>query len=123
LADLEKRMGKSVDGIDAATMQKFINYSWPGNIRELRNVLERALILNRGPVLHADIPVGEQAGQEKLRRIDEVEMEYLLKVLRATKWRIRGHKGAAQVLGLKPTTLEARLKKLGIRRPQRDSDS
>jgi len=117
LKDLGKRMGQRIEGVHPASMREFQKYSWPGNVRELRNVIERNLILNAGPVFRAESPDAEQAGGESLRRLDQVEADYVQNVLQATHWRVRGPGGAAEVLGLKPTTLEARLKKLGIRRP------
>jgi formate hydrogenlyase transcriptional activator len=116
LKDLAKRMGSNVEGIDAATMRGLQKHSWPGNVRELRNVIERNLILNGGPIFRAELPNALQDKKTSLRRLDEVDTEYLRNVLQSTHWRVRGQGGAAQVLGLKPTTLEARMKKLGIRR-------
>jgi formate hydrogenlyase transcriptional activator len=116
LDDLASRMGYSVEGIQASTMREFQKYSWPGNVRELRNVIERNLILHSGPIFHAELPDTLQDKKANLRRLDEVDTEYLQTVLQSTHWRVRGPGGAAEVLGLKPTTLEARMKKLGIRR-------
>jgi formate hydrogenlyase transcriptional activator len=116
LDDLAKSMGYSIEGIHASTMRDFQNYAWPGNVRELRNVIERNLILHSGPIFRAELPNAQQHTQTSLRRLDEVDTEYLRKVLQSTRWRVRGRGGAAEVLGLKPTTLEARMKKLGIRR-------
>ena len=116
LQDLAKRMGYNVEGFHTATMREFQKYSWPGNIRELRNVIERNLILNNGPIFRAEVPSMPRDKAPELRRLDEVDTEYLRKVLQSTHWRVRGPGGAAEVLGLKPTTLEARMKKLGIRR-------
>ena len=95
-------------------MQKLQRYTWPGNVRELRNVIERNLILNTGPIFRAEIPELEEKPHRAIHHLDEAE--HLQNVLQAAKWRIRGKGGAAEILGLKPTTLEARMKKLGIRR-------
>lgn len=116
LKDLTKRMGCNVEGFHAATMREFQKYSWPGNVRELRNVIERNLILNGGPIFRAELPNAMQDTKRNLRPLDEVDREYLHNVLQSTHWRVRGQSGAAEVLGLKPTTLEARMKRLGIRR-------
>jgi DNA-binding NtrC family response regulator len=110
-------MGRNVEGVHASTMRGFQKYSWPGNVRELANVIERNLILNAGPVFRAELPDLGLDNNRSLRRLDEVETEYFRNVLQSTHWRVRGRGGAAEVLGLKPTTLEARLRKLGIRRP------
>lgn len=117
LKDLEKRMGRNIEGVHASTMREFQEYPWPGNVRELRNVIERSLILNPGPIFRAETPGLESNSNGGLRHLREVELEYFLQVLQVTRWRVRGRGGAAEVLGLKPTTLEARMKKLGIRRP------
>jgi formate hydrogenlyase transcriptional activator len=118
LEDLGQRMGHSIDVVQASTMQDFQKYSWPGNVRELRNIIERNLILNTGPIFRAKIPDLEPKTNRAMRRFDEVVREYFRGVLRGTGWRIRGKKGAAQILGIKATTLEARMKKLGICRPK-----
>jgi formate hydrogenlyase transcriptional activator len=118
LKDLGQRMGRSIDVVHASTMQAFQKYSWPGNVRELRNVIERNLILNTGSTFRAEVPELEQKPGRDLRHLDEVETEYFRNVLQATGWRIRGKRGAAEILGVKATTLEARMKKLGISRPK-----
>jgi formate hydrogenlyase transcriptional activator len=91
--------------------------SWPGNVRELRNVVERAMILHRGPTLRIDIPEAERSDAAHGLKLEEVERRHVVAVLEMSGWRIRGKNGAAEMLGLKPTTLESRLEKLGIRRP------
>ena len=119
LKNLGKRMGRHVEGVHAATMRDFQRYSWPGNVRELSNVIERNLILHSGAIFRAELPDLELAAKKGgLRPLEEVETEYFQTVLQSTHWRIRGNGGAAEVLGLKPTTLEARLKKLGIHRTE-----
>lgn len=117
LKELGKRMGRNVEGVQTSTMQDFQRYSWPGNVRELRNIIERNLILNSGPIFKAEIPRLEQRTTSGLRSLIEMESEHLRNVLDATRWRIRGKGGAAEILAMKPTTLEAKLKKLNIRRP------
>jgi formate hydrogenlyase transcriptional activator len=120
LDDLAKRMGYTIEGIQTATLREFQKYSWPGNVRELRNVIERNLILHSGPIFRADLPNAGPDKKTNLRRLDEVDTEHLNMVLQSTHWRVRGPGGAAEALGLKPTTLEARMKKLGIRRREED---
>jgi len=117
LKDLGKRMGRKIEGVHASTMQDFQRYGWPGNIRELRNVIERNLILNTGAIFRAEIPELEPGMRHSPRRLHEVEAEHMRAVLQTTRWRVRGKGGAAEIIGLKPTTLEAKMKKLGIRRP------
>jgi len=114
LEEVGSRMGRKIEGVQAETITGFQRYNWPGNVRELRNVIERNLILNTGPMFRAEIPELEEIRDRTIRRPDEAE--YLHNVLQAAKWRIRGKGGAAEILGLKPTTLEARMKKLGLQR-------
>jgi len=116
LHSLGNRMGRNIEGVHAGTMRDLQNYPWPGNVRELANVIERNLIVSTGHIFRAELPE-VQNNNRSFRPLEEVESEYLQKVLQATRWRVRGNGGAAEVLGLKATTLEARLKKLGIRRP------
>jgi len=117
LQDLGKRMGRNIQGIQASTLKAFQSYSWPGNIRELRNVIERNLILNSGPLFRAKLPeVNPRPSPIAGIRIQEVEREHILRILCSTAWRIRGRQGAAALLGLKPTTLESRMKKLKIQK-------
>jgi len=118
LKDLCQRMGRNVESIHPTTMKSFQEYSWPGNVRELRNAVERNLILNSGPVFCAEILDLEEPSLPGGNNLEEVERRHVQQVLENTHWRIRGKGGAADLLGLKPTTLEARLRKLGIVRPQ-----
>jgi transcriptional regulator with GAF, ATPase, and Fis domain len=93
-------------------------YGWPGNIRELRNVVERAMILVAGPRLTIPVPSAPSSapGRESNKLVD-IQREHIRKVLESAGWRIRGLGGAAERLGLRPTTLETRMSKLGLRRP------
>jgi formate hydrogenlyase transcriptional activator len=119
LKDLSRRMGRHVRAVHPSTIDSFQKYSWPGNVRELRNVIERNLILSADPVFRAEIAEAvAEIIDPKMRRLDELEMDHLRSVLQSTRWRVRGQGGAAEILGLKPTTLEARMKKMGLtRRP------
>jgi len=114
------KMGKRVGKLSPEVLNQLSAYAWPGNVRELQNVIERAVILSPagrfelGEILAA--PQGASPRQ-KLRSIEDVERQHIAAVLEETRWRISGEHGAAKILGLKRTTLEARLKKLGIRRP------
>jgi len=117
-----QRMRKPIERIQSETMAVLVNYGWPGNIRELQNLIERAVIHSRGPVL--EIPVANLKRSDKdLRghkggRLEDVEREHILKMLGEAGWVIGGPAGAAARLGLNRTTLNNRLRKLGITRPR-----
>jgi transcriptional regulator of acetoin/glycerol metabolism len=108
-------MGKRIDEVDAASMEGLLAHDWPGNVRELRNVIERAMIIASGPTLRIDTPprVGHVSAADSRGQA----RSQILQVLADTGWRIRGPHGAAARLGLKPSTLESRLKRLGLTRP------
>jgi len=115
--ELSQRMGRSIETIQASTMEAFKTYYWPGNIRELRNVIERFLITSTNTVFRAKLPIGETAATNgHSQTFEEVERNHILHVMEMTGWRVRGAGGAAEILGLKPTTLESRMQKLGISR-------
>jgi formate hydrogenlyase transcriptional activator len=120
-----QQMKKPIKTIPSETMTSLTAYGWPGNIRELQNLVERAVILSRGSVLEVPLaelkrpgngdPVNQALGPTML---EEVEREHILKVLRETGWVIGGPAGAATRLGLNRTTLNNRMRKLGITRPR-----
>ena len=110
--------GKQVDSISKDDMAALQQYSWPGNIRELRNVVERAMIMGTGRRLTFPVPATSAASARRSAKLEDVEREHIRTVLESTGWRVRGVDGAARRLGLKPTTLESRLSKLGLKRPQ-----
>jgi formate hydrogenlyase transcriptional activator len=116
-----RRMGKAVDTIPTETMNVLVHYRWPGNIRELQNLVERAVILSAGPVLK--VPLNDlqaqpaaAVGPKKIETLEEAERRHILEALEAADWVISGPKGAATSLGMKRSTLQARMEKLGIRR-------
>ncbi len=110
-------MGKRIEEIAEESMSALRNYHWPGNIRELRNVIERAMILSQGPKLYVKLsnaalrPVAVKATAGSL---DEAELTIIRQAVEQCNWRIRGTNGAAALLNMKPTTLESRIKKLGL---------
>ncbi len=112
-----KMFGKRIETIGKSNMEALQRYSWPGNIRELRNVVERAMITAVGPRLTIPVPETSSASSGRSIRLVDVERTHIRRVLESTRWRIRGIGGAAEQLGLKPTTLETRLAKLGLKRP------
>jgi formate hydrogenlyase transcriptional activator len=113
------KMGKPVGALSADVLQRLTDYNWPGNVRELQNVIERAVILSpRGRFVLGDVATAPAAESPKkqARSLEEVERQHIVAVLEETGWRVSGERGAAGILGLKRTTLEARMKKLGIHR-------
>ena len=109
--------GKQVDSISKEDMDALQQYSWPGNIRELRNVVERAMIMGTGRRSTFSVPETSTASAGRSAKLADVEREHIRTVIESTRWRIRGVDGAARRLGIKPTTLESRLARLGLRRP------
>jgi transcriptional regulator with GAF, ATPase, and Fis domain len=117
--EFSTRFGKHVEIIPPETMATLQQYGWPGNIRELRNVVERAMIVATGPQLTITLPAASAAASQRPTTLADVTREHIRGVLESAGWRIRGPGGAAERLGLKPTTLETRMAKLGLDRPQR----
>jgi transcriptional regulator with GAF, ATPase, and Fis domain len=115
-----RKFNKNVTSVPTLAIEALELFHWPGNVRELENVIERALILSTSPVLDLtewiDAQVKPHVLKSEKKSLNEVEVEYIRSVLDSVNWRIRGDGGAASILGIKPTTLEARIKKLGIRR-------
>jgi len=111
--------GKKITKISERMMSALQRYPWPGNIRELEHVIERAVILSEGPELEPIEWLSASSGKPgttKSLTLEEMERQHIIDVLEQTNWRVSGPKGAAAILDLKPTTLEARMKKLGIER-------
>jgi formate hydrogenlyase transcriptional activator len=117
IGEFSKAFGKTVDVIDERSLAALRQYPWPGNIRELRNVIERALITASGPKLTITLPQASASAIKSSQKLMDVEKEHVRAVLESTTWRIRGAGGAADLLGLKPTTLETRMVKFGLKRP------
>ncbi len=118
-----KLLQKPIEEIDSATLDRLILYPWPGNIRELENVIERGVILCDSRVLSIEeewaSPTNPTASHpEQLGTLEDMERNYILKVLQQTRWVIGGKKGAAEILKLHPNTLRSRLIKLGIKKPE-----
>jgi len=118
-----QQMRRPIESVPKDTMAALVAYHWPGNIRELQNLIERAVILSRGSSL--EIPLGElkQAAKPAIQAnggstLENVERDHILKVLGDAKWVIGGPTGAAARLGINRTTLNHRMRKLGIFRPQ-----
>jgi chemotaxis protein methyltransferase CheR len=116
---ISRRLGKSIESIPVSVMNALLDYQWPGNVRELENVLERAVINSSGPKLrlvdelqkpHKDLTTAKKT-------LNEVERDYIVRVLEQTNWKVSGPNGAAEILGLDRSTLRARMRKLDIRQP------
>jgi PAS domain S-box-containing protein len=115
LAGLSKRLGKPLEGFSRRSMQRLSDYRWPGNIRELQNVVERAAILSPGPVVEIGAELLTAGGEpEASGTLQDVERRHIASVLRTTRGVIEGPSGAARILGLHPNTLRSRMKKLGV---------
>jgi transcriptional regulator with GAF, ATPase, and Fis domain len=116
------KVGRQVNAIEGKTIDRLLRYDWPGNIRELENIVQRALILSSAPVLSIGeeiLPLTTQAAGMAPQAIDldSVQREHILTTLRQTDWVVEGNLGAAVKLGMNPATLRYRMKKLGISRP------
>lgn len=102
-------------------MEWLMAYDWPGNVRELENFVERAMILSPGPILVVEEILGQHAQPHVARArsevMEDIERGHILRILGECKWRVKGAGGAADRLGMKPSTLYSRMKKLGIERP------
>ncbi len=120
-----RRMHRTITGVPATTMEALVRYSWPGNIRELQNLVERAVILSAGDVLQ--VPLSEIVDASKMsgaqQTLEAAERAHILGTLKKTRWTLSGPRGAANRLGLKRSTLQFRMKKLGIERPPENDEA
>ena len=115
-----QKYGRQIEIVSRNTLQKLQAYHWPGNVRELEHVIERAVIISSGPELNIIDSLERETidkGKVSLKDMETTEREHILKVLQKTRWKIDGEGGAAVILGLNPSTLRFRIKKLGITRP------
>lgn len=114
---LSRKMGKHVAAIPKRTMQMLQRYPWPGNVRELKHTVESALITARGKKLNFELPQIEATASADFKSFEEMEHDYILRVLKARNWKIGGGNSAAETLGMHVNTLRGRMKKLGIKKP------
>ena len=121
---IAKRLGKDTPIVPKLMMDAFSNYHWPGNVRELENILERAVIISSGPKLRMvddfNRPLAYLSKAQKTvgaKTLEQVEHDYIVRVLEQTNWKISGENSAAQILGLNRSTLRARMRKLNIKKP------
>jgi formate hydrogenlyase transcriptional activator len=116
-----KSLGKEIRGVSQKSMASLCRYRWPGNIRELQNVIERAAVLAKGPIVQIDdtlLSLDEEADEDPIiDTLENVERQHIMRALGETQWVIHGKKGAAELLGINPSTLRSRMDKLGIRKP------
>ncbi len=115
-----RKLGKQITSIQKETLKALQDYPWPGNVRELENIIERAVILCPGPALQLadELEISSLPFSSTVKTLEEMERNQILKTLSETRWRIEGKDGAAAILGLHPSTLRARMHKLGIVRPE-----
>lgn len=114
--EFQRKMGKEIESIPKRTMQALQTYSWPGNVRELRNVIEHAMIVSNSKTLLVQLPKRAYPEADYSGNLQDMERMHVVAVLEKTGWRLGGKGGAAEILGLKRTTLQARMKKLKIKR-------
>ena len=112
-----KKIGKDVITVPRETMQQLMGYPWPGNVRELANVIEQAVITAHDKTLRVAVPKGASQRVEAPQRLEDLDRDHILRTLHRTAWQINGARGAAALLGLHPSTLRSRMKRLGIKRP------
>lgn len=121
LTKFAKKLGKPVPHASQETIARLMDYPWPGNIREMENVIERAVILSRGPTIEIDesidIQIDAASPSSPTGTLQDLERAHILRVVEETRWVIEGKQGAATILGLHPNTLRFRMRKLGIKRP------
>jgi transcriptional regulator with GAF, ATPase, and Fis domain len=119
-----RKLGKRITSIRKGTLKRLQDYPWPGNVRELESIIERAVIMCPGPVLQlADkLEISSPPLVSAVRTLEAMERNQILKILSETQWHIEGKDGAAAILGLHPSTLRARMHKIGIVRPEKEPD-
>jgi formate hydrogenlyase transcriptional activator len=114
LTEFSGKMGKKIRKVPESTMKMLKQYQWPGNVRELRNIIEQAVIITDGDELQVNLPQGISGSASEVDTLEKAERQHIIRALEKTMWRIKGRNGAAELLGLKPSTLYAKMEKLGI---------
>lgn len=112
-----QRAGKEIESVPQRVIDDLLSYDWPGNVRELENLVERAVVISTGKELRFGdwLPTGgTDGGTTAIPTLEKLERDHIRSVLETTGWRVRGDEGAAEILGIKPTTLESRMARLGI---------
>ena len=118
-----KKMGKDIKGVSKATLERMESYSWPGNIRELQNVIERAVVTASGSTIEIDDSIlgADSTSRADVEALQQVERAHIIRVLKHTNWVVHGQAGAAAILRINPSTLRFRMEKLGIKRQTRNA--
>jgi formate hydrogenlyase transcriptional activator len=114
LNEFSGKMGKKIRMVPENTLEMLKQYQWPGNVRELRNIIEQAVIITDGDILQVNLPQGISGSTSEVDTLENAERQHIIKALEKTGWRIKGRNAAAELLGLKPSTLYAKMEKLGI---------
>ena len=112
--EFTEKMGKRIQNVPRKTIEALQRYSWPGNVRELRNVIERAVIVTTTDILSVELAQLKKGTLSRIGTLKEAECAHIMEVLEKTGWRIKGPGGAAELLGLKPSTLYSSMSRLGI---------
>ena len=113
-----KQLGKRFDKIPLREISALQNYLWPGNIRELENIIERAVIMSPEGNLRIEMPEQRRTPCAARKTLEQHERDYIKRTLEDTRWKINGHNGAAEILDIHPETLRSRMRRLGITRPE-----
>jgi transcriptional regulator with GAF, ATPase, and Fis domain len=114
LNEFSGKLGNKIHIVPESTMEMLKQYQWPGNVRELRNVIEQAVIISDGNILQVNLPKSLSGSINEMVTLEKAERQHIIRALEKTGWRIKGRIGAAELLGLKPSTLYAKMEKLGI---------
>jgi len=112
-----KKIGKQIKSIPPDAMNALQKYYWRGNVRELENVIEQAVIISQGSTLRVEVPKTPDSAINVSRTLEDIERGYIIQVLKETHWKISGKNSAAATLDLNPSTLRSRMKRLGIQKP------
>jgi len=114
ISEFSGKMGKKIHTVPEGTMEMLKHYQWPGNVRELRNIIEQAVIVSDGDMLQVNLPKRISVSATEAGTLEKAERQHIIEALEKTGWRIKGRNGAAELLGLKPSTLYTKMEKLGI---------
>ena len=116
-----KKLGKTITKVSKHSLDLMEKYEWPGNIRELKNIVHRAMITSKGTTLKIEesmlVQINGNNNKTPKKSLEDIEREYITKVLKECQWRIEGSRGAANILQVNPSTLRNRMNKLNISRP------